>query len=63
MTTSTLFSLEITFFKYLFVLNTLVNSNALNHAPMPAVTEPTNYTKLSKKIIHRSRRFSKLKLV
>jgi hypothetical protein len=28
--------------------------NTLNHAPMPAVTEPTNYTKLSKKIIHRA---------
>jgi hypothetical protein len=27
------------------------------------VTELTNYTKLSKKIIHRSRRFSKLKPV
>jgi hypothetical protein len=27
------------------------------------VTEPTNYMKLSKKIIHRSRRFSKLKPV
>jgi hypothetical protein len=27
------------------------------------VTEPTNYTKLSRKIIHRSRRFSKLKPV
>jgi hypothetical protein len=25
----------------------------LNHAPMPVVTEPTNYTRLSKKIIHR----------
>ena len=45
MTTGTLFSLELTFFKHLFVLNTLVNSNTLNHAPMPAVTEPTNYTK------------------
>jgi uncharacterized membrane protein len=54
MTTGTLFSLEITFFKYLFVLNTLVNSNTLKHAPMPAVTESTNYTKLSKKIIHRA---------
>jgi hypothetical protein len=52
MTTSIIFSLEITFFKHLFVLNTLVNSNTLNHAPIPAVTEPTNYTKLSKKIIH-----------
>jgi hypothetical protein len=50
MTTGTLFSLETTFFKCLFVLNTLVNSNMLNHAPMPAVIEPTNYTKLSKKI-------------
>jgi hypothetical protein len=30
---------------------------------VPAVTEPTNYTNLSKKIIHRSRRFSKLKPV
>ena len=28
-----------------------------------AVTEPTNYTKLSKKIIRQSRRFSKLKPV
>ena len=28
-----------------------MNSNTLNHALMPAVTEPTNYTKLSKKII------------
>ena len=27
------------------------------------VTEPTNYTKLSKKIIRQSRRFSKLKPV
>ena len=27
------------------------------------VTEPTNYTKLSKKIIHQSRRLSKLKPV
>jgi hypothetical protein len=54
MTTVTLFSLEITFFKHLLVLNTLVNSNTLNHAPMPAVTEPTNYTKLSKKIIHQA---------
>jgi hypothetical protein len=54
MTTGTLFSLEITFFKHLFVLKTLVNSNMLNHAPMPAVTEPINYTKLSKKIIHRA---------
>jgi hypothetical protein len=54
MTTSTLFSLEIMFFKHLFVLNTLVNNNTLNHAPIPAVTEPTNYTKLSKKIIHRA---------
>jgi hypothetical protein len=26
----------------------------LNHAPIPAVTEPTNYTRLSKKIIHRA---------
>jgi hypothetical protein len=26
----------------------------LNHAPMLAVTEPTNYTKLSKKIIHQA---------
>jgi hypothetical protein len=26
----------------------------LNHAPMSAVTEPTNYTKLSKKIIHQA---------
>jgi hypothetical protein len=41
------------FFKHNFVLNTLVNSNTLNHAPMPAVTEPTNYTRLSKKITHR----------
>jgi uncharacterized membrane protein len=48
------FSLKITFFKHIFVLNTLMNSNALNHAPMPAVTEPTNYTRLSKKIIHRA---------
>jgi hypothetical protein len=61
MTTRTLFSFEITFFKRLFVLNTLVNSNTLNHAPMPAVTEPTNYMKLSKKITRRSKRFSKLK--
>jgi hypothetical protein len=29
----------------------------------PCVTEPTNYTKLSKKIIRQSRRFSKLKPV
>jgi uncharacterized membrane protein len=63
MTTSTLFILKITFFKHLFVLNTLVNSNTLNHAPTPAVTEPTNYTKLSRKIIYRSRQFSKLKPV
>jgi hypothetical protein len=27
-----------------------MNSNLLNLAPMPAVTEPTNYMKLSKKI-------------
>jgi hypothetical protein len=26
----------------------------LNHAPMPAVTEPPNYTKLSKKIIQQA---------
>jgi hypothetical protein len=26
----------------------------LNHASMPAVIEPTNYTRLSKKIIHRA---------
>jgi hypothetical protein len=26
----------------------------LNHALIPAVTEPTNYTRLSKKIIHRA---------
>ena len=63
MTTGTLFSLEITFFKHLFVLNTLVNSDTLNHALMPAVTEPTNYTKLSKKITRQSRRLSKLKPV
>jgi len=63
MTTGTLFSLEIMFFKRLFVLNTLVNSNMLNHALMPAVTEPTNYMKLSKKIIHQSRRLNKLKPV
>jgi hypothetical protein len=48
MTTSTLFSLEIMFFNHLFLLNTLVNSNTLNHAPMPPVIEPTNYTKLRK---------------
>jgi autonomous glycyl radical cofactor GrcA len=63
MTASTLFSLEITLFKRLFVLNTLVNSNTLNHALIPAVTEPTNYPKLSKKITRRSRRFNKLKPV
>jgi hypothetical protein len=44
--------LEITFLKHNFVLNTLVTVNTLNHAPILAVTEPTNYTKLSKKIIH-----------
>jgi hypothetical protein len=60
MTTGTLFSFEIMFFKRLFILNTLVNSNTLNLASMPAVTEPTNYMKLSKKIIRRSRQFSKL---
>ena len=48
MTTGTLFSLELTFFKRLFVLNTLVNSNTLNHALIPAVTEPTNYMILRK---------------
>jgi hypothetical protein len=48
MTTSTLFSFETTFSNAFFVLNTIVNSNTLNHAPMPAVTEPTNYTKLRK---------------
>jgi hypothetical protein len=63
MTTGTLFSLEIMFFKRLFVLNTLVKSNTLNHAPIPAVTELTNYTKLSKKITRQSKRFSKLKPV
>jgi uncharacterized membrane protein len=63
MTTGTLFSLEITYFKRLFVLNTLVNSNTLNHAPMSAVTEPTNYPKLSEKITRQSKRFSKLKPV
>jgi hypothetical protein len=26
----------------------------LNHAPIPAVIEPTNYTRLSKKITHRA---------
>jgi hypothetical protein len=26
----------------------------LNHAPMLAIIEPTNYTRLSKKIIHRA---------
>jgi hypothetical protein len=31
-----------------------VNSNTLNHAPIPVVTELTNYTKLSKKIMHRA---------
>jgi hypothetical protein len=60
MTTGTLFSLKITFFKHLFVLNTLVNSNMVNHAPMPIVTELTNYTKLSKKINRRSRQFNPL---
>ena len=38
-----------------FVLNTRMNSNLLNLALMPAVTEPTNYTRLSKKIFRRSR--------
>ena len=38
-----------------FVLNTRMNSNLLNLALMPAITEPTNYTRLSKKIFHRSR--------
>jgi hypothetical protein len=47
MTTDTLFSLEIMFFNHLFVLNTLVNSNTLNHSPIPAVTEPTNLANLS----------------
>jgi hypothetical protein len=42
------------FFKHNFVLNTLVNSNTLNHALIPDVTESTNYTKLSKKIIHQA---------
>ena len=63
MTTGTLFSLELMFFKRLFVLNTLVNSDRLNHALMPAIKELTNYTKLSKKIIRQSRQFSKLKPV
>ena len=48
MITGTLYSFKITFSKCLFILNTLVNSNTLNHALMPAVTEPTNYTKLRK---------------
>jgi hypothetical protein len=41
-------------------------SSAMQHCPRRrclAVTELTNYTKLSKKIIHRSRRFNKLKPV
>jgi hypothetical protein len=40
MITGTLFSFEIMFFKRLFVLNTLVNNNTLNLAPMPAVKKP-----------------------
>jgi hypothetical protein len=32
----------------------LLTVNTLNHAPIPAVTELTNYTILSKKIIHRA---------
>jgi hypothetical protein len=35
--------------------------HALSFSLMGVVTESNNYTKLSKKIIHRSRRFSKLK--
>jgi hypothetical protein len=58
MTADTLLS-----FKHSFVLNTHENSNMLNLAPMPAVTEPTNYMKLSKKITRRGRQFNKLKPV
>jgi hypothetical protein len=34
----------------------------LNHAPMPAVTESTNYMKLSKKIIHQANDLANLSL-
>ena len=45
-------------------LCTFKNTNKLSGTVVgETVTEPTNYTKLSKKIIRQSRRFSKLKPV
>jgi hypothetical protein len=52
MTTDTLLVWKSHFSNINFVLNTLMNSKPSKSAPIPAVTEPTNYTKLSKKIIH-----------